>query len=416
MTGSLDRETVMPGTADRFDAFSLRSRRVETFVSMGLAGFFLALAAVATLFPYSETIEARGQVMPDGGVIRIASDRSGIIQSFASRENVAVKEGDVVAVIRSDLQGAESTSHARATIENLNSQIRAIEARSDAETGMVRSQLAHLATERREMAERQDRARANLDLAKRKVELASESFERAQRLAEVQLISKLELGRLEEQLLNAKIALTAAEQSAADAEEGIHDVQERINQAQAQLVSYEQQKLVEVNRIRQQILDSRYSESSEVLAPVAGTLTYANFREGESIRQGDVLAFVVPAGATLRAVAYVPSRFVANLAVGQDVKVTVDSHPYQRYGVIRGTLAEVSLAPVEPTKEVQQQPTAGSVYYRVVVNLEEEAFDGKPITSTLKPGELLSVSISSDSKPVYRWIIDYIRWASRGAP
>lgn len=390
----------------RFDAFTLRSERTERLVSHGLIGAFAIFVLLIALFPYAESVEARGQVIPESGVVRIASDRSGIIHALPVREHGSVEAGEIIAVIRGDVHGDGRKSHARENLENLQSQVESVEYKNKVETAIAEQVLAHLISERGEVSQRIARARSNLRFAERKAELAEEGFSRAQPLAEEKLISRHELGRLEEQVLNARMALTEATQYLADSEERSHEVEQEIARAKGQLVVYEQQTRIEKSRIQQEILSSEYSESSNIVSPVAGRLTYSNFRMGESVKQGDVIANVTPVDAHLRAMAFIPSRSIANLKVGNDVKVMVDSHPYQQYGVLQGVLADVSLAPVEPLQEVRQPNE--TISYRVLVDFKVSTFNGKPLDSAIRPGEALSVEISGERKPVFKWVLDYL--------
>jgi membrane fusion protein len=102
-------------------------------------------------------------------------------------------------------------------------------------------------------------------------------------------------------------------------------------------------------RARKQVLDdeTRHHDGGAMLvtAPCSGTIVKLHVRNAETVvHEGDLLAEVVCAGDTLQAELLLPERGLAQVRVGQPVKLLYDAFPYQRYGVHFATLRWVSPA------------------------------------------------------------------------
>jgi multidrug resistance efflux pump len=82
-------------------------------------------------------------------------------------------------------------------------------------------------------------------------------------------------------------------------------------------------------------------EQRRIYAPVAGRLGRVEpLRAGAVVRSGDVLASIVPEGAT-RAVAFFPIASVGRLRAGQQARLRLDGFPWTQYGTLAAKVASV---------------------------------------------------------------------------
>src|SRR5258706_4120422 len=87
-------------------------------------------------------------------------------------------------------------------------------------------------------------------------------------------------------------------------------------------------------------------EQRRIYAPVAGRLGRVEpLRAGAVVRSGDVLASVVPEGAT-RAVAFFPIASVGRLRAGQPARLRLDGFPWTQYGTLPAKVASVGNAAI----------------------------------------------------------------------
>jgi multidrug resistance efflux pump len=82
-------------------------------------------------------------------------------------------------------------------------------------------------------------------------------------------------------------------------------------------------------------------EQRRIYAPVAGRLGMVEpLRAGAIVRDGEVLASIVPEGAT-RAVAFFPIASVGRLRAGQPARLRLDGFPSTQYGTLPAKVASV---------------------------------------------------------------------------
>ena len=88
-------------------------------------------------------------------------------------------------------------------------------------------------------------------------------------------------------------------------------------------------------------------EQRRIYASVAGRLGRVEpLRAGAVVRSGDVLASIVPEGAT-RAVAFFPIASVGRLRAGQPARLRLDGFPWTQYGTLPAKVASVGNEAIE---------------------------------------------------------------------
>ncbi len=91
-------------------------------------------------------------------------------------------------------------------------------------------------------------------------------------------------------------------------------------------------------------------DRAEMCAPVAGVVTSIKHGKGDVVSQKEVLMTVVPSDSELIIEARLPNADRGFVSVGQDVKLKLSSFPFQDYGIVKGKVKDVELAPRENDK------------------------------------------------------------------
>jgi membrane fusion protein len=108
-------------------------------------------------------------------------------------------------------------------------------------------------------------------------------------------------------------------------------------------------------------IDSRLSEAEAqraylVVAPVSGRISAVQATAGNQADPTRPLLSIVPEGEKLQAVLFVPERAIGFVAQGQDVRLSLDAFPFQRFGAQAGTITSIArtlLRPEQLTAVVQ---------------------------------------------------------------
>jgi HlyD family secretion protein len=178
------------------------------------------------------------------------------------------------------------------------------------------------------------------------------------------------------------------------------------------------EELVTVKRERdtlQEQLNKSDKRSSliEMNAPIDGViLEVAKRSKGSVIKEGETIVSMVPMGGELQAEIKISSSEVSFVKNGADVRVKIDSFPFQKFGLIEGNLTRLGADAID-TNSVS--PKAPQTYYSGIVSLRK--FDPSLQTPdiTLKVGMSLVAEIMVQKRSILSYITYPIRQAKSEA-
>lgn len=159
------------------------------------------------------------------------------------------------------------------------------------------------------------------------------------------------------------------------------------------------------------LLPSQPWSGGQVTTAVAGTTTDLTRAGLDS----------VPA-TPLQAQLYAPSRAGGFVAAGQPVWMRLHAFPYQKFGMLPGTDADVSRTPVQPqdlpagmahvllTAAQAQEPL-----YRITVDLHRDRLIAFGQAQPLKAGMVLDADVVQERRAIWEWVLEpllaaRVRW------
>jgi membrane fusion protein len=146
-----------------------------------------------------------------------------------------------------------------------------------------------------------------------------------------------------------------------------------------------------------------------------------------SLAGGQALATLIPAQPgrpdvppKLEVHLYVPSRTAGFVAPGQHVLIRYQAFPYQKFGLQKGVVTDVSTTPFAPSELPQniastilmnaQQNGQGfngsEALYRIKVIPEKQTIEAYGRPQALKPGMTLEADVMQDSRKIWEWIAE----------
>ena len=130
-----------------------------------------------------------------------------------------------------------------------------------------------------------------------------------------------------------------------------------------------------------------------------------------------------PADAPLQADLTVTSASLGFIQEGAPVLLRYAAYPYQRFGLYRGTVTEVTRAPVSVLEPGASQPDAGkaqpdagpgTALYRVTVMPRQRYVVAYGEQKPLEAGMEVEADIALDRRPLYQWMFDPLYRLQRG--
>ena len=138
-----------------------------------------------------------------------------------------------------------------------------------------------------------------------------------------------------------------------------------------------------------------------VKAPVDGVVVAQMIKAGQSVQLGQPLLSLLPGDGRLQAELMVPGRAIGAMAPGDRVVLRYQAFPHQKFGVQRGTVTHVSRTAVD-SEQARFSLSAAAVdeaFYRVTVELANQAVLAHGRLEPLKPGMMLDAQISGEREP-----------------
>jgi membrane fusion protein len=162
------------------------------------------------------------------------------------------------------------------------------------------------------------------------------------------------------------------------------------------------QSLSEVHR---NLEEAKARRVYSIRAPMTGRITSLHAREGQAIRANSLLMAIVPQDAVLEAHLFVPTRAIGFVFTGQQVLLQYEAFPYQRFGLHKGEIIQVTENIISPM-ELQLPVNLEEPVYRVTVRPEKQTVSAYGRDLHLQAGMLLKADIILDSRSLGEWLLD----------
>jgi len=145
-------------------------------------------------------------------------------------------------------------------------------------------------------------------------------------------------------------------------------------------------------------LESRVERTS-VRSPVDGVINRLNYVTADAyVSTGEVLLEIVPTGSDLIVETRIDPKDIAEIVIGQDVKISLTAYDPSKYGRIDGRVSGVSADALSDNQTGQQ-------YYLVDVSIDGELYEDDGSAVTVLPGMVASIDVLSGKRTVldYFW-------------
>ncbi len=183
---------------------------------------------------------------------------------------------------------------------------------------------------------------------------------------------------------------------------GLDEIDEQLK---AEKQAYKTSALTDLSAIQGEIaeltaripaLESRVERTS-VRSPVNGVINTINYTTaGAYVNTGEVLLEIVPTGSALIVETQIDPKDIADIAIGQDVKISLTAYDPSKYGRIDGTVSSISA-------DALANKQTGEQFYLVDVSLRGTLYEDNGDEVVILPGMVASIDVLSGK----RTILDY---------
>ncbi|WP_308922269.1 HlyD family secretion protein [Janthinobacterium sp. J1-1] len=438
---SIDNESELPLFRDEvvtsFNQQWLGAIRLSQPLSNWLiAGVSLIIAGALIVFSIvgSVTKKARtaGILIPDTGSIGINARNDGVLIRSLVHEGDRVSAGQTLFELSSERHssGGELTFLIEQQLfsrrQSLDAEQRVRIAQHGDKKSEIIGRLKNQETEMLQLAQ-------EIDLAKRRYNLSQESLKKYETLQANGYVSPVQTQQKQEDLIDLGLRVSSLTRTRLQLQANRLNLEAE----QAALFNSLSTDLAQLQRaqamLKQEVAENSNRKATFIIAPQSGTITTITYQRGQAVNAGQPLATLIPQTEkfasgqdglvhepTLEVHLYAPSRTAGFVAVGQIVQIRYQAYPYQKFGLQRGTVTDVSKTPFAPAELPQniastilsnaQQNIAGfngnEALYRIKVKPDRQTIDAYGKLQALKPGMTLEADVLQDKRKIWEWIAE----------
>ncbi len=371
--------------------------------------FVMAVVAIGVFLgtqTYARKATASGYLTPLHGVVRVMPPRAGTILSVAVAEGDMVQEGDPlfqVAAGRLSASGTDIDANVRRALMQQRdlqlAQVTLEEATARSETQRLRERISRL-------QEECDSLNQQLTVQHARAALADEQAAVSRDLATQGYVSRVEQRRREDARLGQTQAMDTLHQQIAAKEGELVELRYALAQLPGRTADRAAALHVSAAEIDNRLADEEGQRAYSVVAPTSGRVSALQASAGNAADPTRPLLSIVPEGERFQAVLFVPERAIGFVGVGQEVRLSLDAFPFQRFGAVGGTITNISRTLLRPEQlsAAVQPPTEPT--YRVTVALHSQAITAYGQSIPLQADMQLHADIIFDRRSFMQWLLD----------
>lgn len=379
-----------------------------------LSGIVFAAAIFAATATYARKTTVTGFLVPDQGMIRITSQAQGTLRSVLVKEGDTVEKGTRLAIL--DVSTSTATGNTgEALLKGFQSESLAAKSRAE-------SKLALLQLERDQAKVRSSKSESELaqvdqqiELQQERLKLARDEVDRGEAIAAKGYMPKREVDQRRLASLAIEQDLAGARRQKATAERELADIKARLVSIPLEIEAARSDADVAQATIEQRRAESESRRLQFFVAPTTGRVAALPVSDGQAIAAGGIVAVIIPSGSQIEAELLAPSRAIGFVQPGQQVELSLQAFPYQRFGTVRGTVRTVSTTVLAPADVGFAGLDIKEPVFRIRVALSRDQMEayGQPVP--MQPGMLVSAEIIFEHRSLLRWLFDPIYAVGRRA-
>lgn len=387
---------------------------VVTAASVAMAG---ALIAFACWGEVARKASVHGVLLPVGGLINVSGQQAGVISQLLVKEGDDVQAGQPLARLRNERITASGDA-AALTAQALQTRRASLETERRLTEQSLRQRQEGIAQRSQSLQTEQRQAQAELDTVRLRVQLAQQSLERQQELAKGGFVAAAQVQAKQEDLLDLQLRVRNAERS-------LQSLDRDLQSAKADKLAVDNQTQTVLAQLDRSLasLDQEATENDSrneltLTAPQAGRVSALPINVGQALLAGQTVASIVPVAADgrpaeLEAQLFAPSRTAGFVQPGQVVYLKLAAYPYQKFGLVRGSITSISHSPISaqdlPAGQGQALLAAAQAnepMYRITARLATQTITTYGRPTALSAGMSLDADVRQDTRKIWEWLLE----------
>lgn len=393
----------------------------------GLLYLLVAFTAIglpwAMLSKVDETGSARGRLEPKGKTIRLDAPVAGTVAAILVKEGEAVKTGQSLLSLESELARAD-LQQAQAKLDGQLNRLTQLKLMKNQLEISIRTQRLQSQAQESEQLAQIDQIQQRLNslrklypLEQNRLELARNDVQRYQELWKQGVQAKVKVEEAERAMIEsqkqqeqvqsdtkqAQAELekqrSAYERVVRTGELTILESKRQLEDLQAQIIGLQS----EIAQTNNQIQSLQFQLQQQVIrTPISGTIfQFPIQRAGAVVQPGQMIAQIAQRGTSLVLRAQMAPKESGFLREGMPVKLKFDAYPFQDYGVVKGRLNWVS-----PDSKIIDTGKGSIETFELEITLEKPYIQTSNRQIALSPGQTATAEVIVRQRRLIDFILD----------
>lgn len=379
---------------------------VMTAIALSILGIFIVFLFAVD---YSKKNTVSGEITPDKGTIKVSAPNQGLIYKKLFVDNVEVKAGDVLFVLRNalymtDSEDAKNVSiqEIKETISSINLEISDVAESNEKNIEVLKLKISNLEKEILYVDQQIVTQSSRLALSKK-------VMDKYKLLLPNGLVTDDQYTQKKIDFLNQTESEKVLLQKLSSLRNQKIDLGLRINESRdnAKITISRLQR--ELSGKNNELTKASSDREFAITSPIDGVVSSTLVTEGQPVDSGQTLASIIPSHSTLTARLLVPSKSIGFIEKGNPVSLRYQAFPYQQFGQHKGYVQAISMVPVmiRDTKFNSSKASQNEeALYIVDVALENQFILARGEKMPLMAGMVVEADIKYAKLPLYMWMFE----------
>lgn len=364
--------------------------------------------AFLTFGSFSRAEKVSGYLVPDAGLLELTSPQSGMITDITFALGDTVRAGDVIAVVKTEVFNGDGDSSLATNLKLIADQKELLTAQMTSAKDRAKLEKSSVEFEIRALSAEIDSLERQIDMQHRIVGAAADRLTVAEDLLTRNHIAGAEVDKRRQDWLVQLRQHESLVGQKADRVGLFNRAKQRVETIATELRDQLAELKGRISQLAERSTDMRHQRAMSIMSSVDGVITSLNFKKGQAIAAGDLLAAVMPADSHLEASLLIPSRAAGFVEVGQEVRLNYAAFPYQSFGSFKGEVLSVDHS-IQLSSSTSSLVNMQEPFYRARVIPAEPYVKAHGNHYSLHPGMLLEATIILERRSFLAWLLEPIR-------
>jgi len=402
----LFRENALANRRHRFLGKVLLAGPASTpFAVLIACACLAALIALAFLIQVPSRLHAPGVLLPVGGLTTIPAGQSGVIEEVRVQPGDTAEAGSTLMTLVVDRALADGIGSYETRSLSAAQQGDLLARRRDRERSAFEARMRSMRLERNALISALALLKTRILNASRQVELAVADYRRLKALAAQGHAAKRDAEPAELRQLQAMALLDQLRSQRIETEAAAGRIAQEIVAERQLFQALDLNLEIESEQLAQRAVELESMSRRAIIAPMRGQLADVLVSAGKPVSAGDALATMHPPGAEMEARLYLSSAAAGRAETGQEAVLKLTAFPSRQFGVLRGTVMEMTSSPLE-ARAIRLVPNLLAPAYEARVRLEQQHMQANNRRWPLRPGLGVDATIIETRRTLIRWLMD----------